>query len=251
MSHAGPLVWSSHAISHTGKVRKLNEDAYIERPEIGLWAVADGMGGHAAGDVASRTVVEALARVAPPRSLRATVDDMEDQLLAANARLRELAHGYDDDRTIGSTVVSLLVYRQLGIVMWAGDSRAYLQRQGALTQLTRDHSEVGELVRRGVILAEDAEAHPSANVITRAIGAGDELFVDIDAEGLQPGDTLLLCSDGLYRHLTDAEICEHLARQDPETICRQLIALTLERGAQDNVTVLVVSLQAPAEGHDG
>jgi len=243
MSPSGPLVWSSHAISHTGKVRKLNEDAYIERPDIGLWAVADGMGGHAAGDVASQTVVEALARVGPPQTLRTAVDDVEDQLLAANARLRELARGYDDDRTIGSTVVSLLAYGQHCIVMWVGDSRAYLHRQGVLSQLTRDHSQVGELVRQGVILEEDAEAHPSANVITRAIGAADELFMDIDAEGVQPSDTLLLCSDGLYRHVTDAEIGEHLAQQDPETICQQLVALTLERGAQDNVTLLVMRVQ--------
>lgn len=249
MSPDASLTWSSSAVSHTGKVRQLNEDAYLERSDIGLWVVADGVGGHNAGDLASKTVVEALAQVDRPDLLGPFVDAVEDQLLYSNKQLREIASQYNDDRTIGSTVIVLLAYHQHCIIMWVGDSRAYLYRNGILKQLSRDHSQVEELVKNGIVSPEDAQSHPSANVITKAIGASDDLYVDIDAEGVQPGDTFLLCSDGLYRHITHSELSTYLAMDDIHDCCRQLLALTLERGALDNLTIIVVRAHN-AQGFD-
>lgn len=249
MNPDGSLLWSSNAVSHAGKVRQLNEDAYLERTDIGLWVVADGVGGHNAGDLASKTVVEALAQVDRPDLLASFVDAVEDQLLYANKQLREITNQYDDDRTIGSTVVVLLAYRQHCIIMWVGDSRAYLCRNGILKQLSRDHSQVEELVKKGIILPEDAQSHPSANVIIRAVGASDDLYVDIDAEGVEPGDTFLLCSDGLYRHITHSELSTYLAMDDIHDSCRQLLSLTLERGALDNLTIVVIRVHK-AKGLD-
>ena len=243
MSQDGFLMWTSSAISHTGNVRPLNEDAYLEKGDIGLWAVADGMGGHNAGDLASTTVIAALAQVNQPDHLSSFVNEVEDQLLKTNTQLREIANQYNDNRTIGSTIVTLLAYHQHCIIMWAGDSRAYLCRDGVLSRISRDHSQVEELVRQGIILPEDAETHPSANVITRAVGGSDNLYVDIDAEGVQAGDTFLLCSDGLYRHISDKELNTFLVKENLDDICQQLLSLTLERGAKDNVTIIVIRAQ--------
>ncbi len=240
MSRRDSFTWTSYTITHVGLVRKSNEDSHIDRDDIGLWAVADGMGGHEAGALSSKTVVEALAQLEKPALLSTFVDEVEDKLISVNTQLRTLAHQHHNDRTIGSTLVALLGWEQHCIVIWAGDSRAYLCRNGTLQQLTRDHSEVEELVRHGIILREQAESHPSGNVITRAIGAFDNLYLDIDAEGIQSGDTFLLCSDGLTRHISDEEIRAFLVKEDIHEIGDELLELTLERGAKDNVTVTVI-----------
>lgn len=234
------LIWSSCSVSHAGKVRQYNEDSYIVRDDIGLWAIADGMGGHEAGDIASKAIVDHLAKVKKSDLLSSFVDEVEDQLIAVNDYLIKLAHDQHNDRTIGSTVVVLLAFLQHCIIMWAGDSRAYLCRNGAIEQLSRDHSEVEEMVKKGIISREQAESHPSGNIITRAIGASNELHIDIDATGVQAGDTFLLCSDGLYRHISDQEIYQHLTMDNIEDACNQLLSLTLDRGAKDNVTIIVV-----------
>ena len=134
-------------------------------------------------------------------------------------------------------------------LLWAGDSRAYRARNGSLTQLTRDHSQVEELVERGVILREEAESHPAANVITRAVGATDQLYIDVDIDKAEPGDTFLLCSDGLYKHLNEEEIAELLRNDNLSEACQSLIDLTLERGATDNVTLVVIKAEL-AENSD-
>ena len=129
-------------------------------------------------------------------------------------------------------------------LLWAGDSRAYRARKGSIMQLTRDHSQVEELVERGVILREEAESHPASNVITRAVGATDQLYVDVDIDKVEPGDTFLLCSDGLYKHLSEDEISELLRKEEIAEICQSLIDLTLERGATDNVTLVVIRAES-------
>ncbi len=235
------LQWRSSARSDVGCVRKINEDAYLDSGHIGLWAVADGMGGHAAGDLASSSIVAALADIPPPDSLSQLVDAVEDQLLTVNRQLRETA-ARRDGRMIGSTVVALLIWRRHCACLWAGDSRIYRLRAGKLEQLTSDHSQVEEMIERGELLREDAASHPAANVITRAIGADDELCVDVVLYDVEPGDRFLLCSDGLYKEIADEEFAIHLATRDAEQAGRDLLSLALERGARDNVTIIVVQV---------
>lgn len=241
----GELFRMSAARSHLGTVRKINEDSCLELPEQGLWVVADGMGGHKAGDYASQLIVETLSEVGGHRSLGEFVGDVERRLLAVNERLIDEIGGPDADEMIGSTVVALLAYHRLLAFVWAGDSRAYRLRGGVLRQLTRDHSEVEELIARGELAREEAEEHPSANVITRAVGAlNAHDTLEVGMSDLRPGDRYLLCSDGLYRVVQDEEIAEHLARFDPDEMCTRLIDLSLARRCTDNVTVVCVEFGA-------
>jgi len=237
MSESRPLRWTSRAISHVGAVRKNNEDSYLHRPEIGLWAVADGMGGHSAGDVASQTVVECLGQVNANGSLSSMVDATEDRLLEANRRLLALAVD-QHQRTIGSTAVALLARGGYVACLWAGDSRAYRIRGKRVERMTQDHAMVEDLVSSGLMSRDEASSHPQANRITRAIGAMPGLFVDVEMFAVEPGDIYLLCSDGLYKELTDAEIVKTL--NGDEQAVNSLINLALERRARDNVTVIAV-----------
>jgi len=234
--------FETHALSHPGKVRKVNEDACISRDNIGLWAVADGMGGHSAGDVASHNVVTALNQVSPATSLRDFVDDVETQLLKSNAELINISVDELNHRTIGSTVSTLLIYENFCAFMWVGDSRIYRARDGKLKQLGRDHSQVEELIQQGLLERDQAESHPDANIITRAIGADENLYIDINVDNVMTGDVFLLCSDGLSKHLRFDEIEHLLSQGSAMEICTQLINLTLDRGATDNVTVSVVKV---------
>lgn len=227
------------AASHVGKVRKLNEDSWLSRPEIGLWVVADGMGGHGGGDVASRAVVVALGEIAVPASGAAFLDEFEHRVGWVNAHLRELAKERSR-AVIGTTLVALLIFDSHFACVWCGDSRAYRLRAGVLTQISRDHSEVQDLVDRGVLDRQEAKTWPRRNVVTRAIGTADEAELEIVDGPAALGDRFLLCSDGLTAHLDDTEIAAFLASEDPRKACDGMIALTLERGATDNVSVVVV-----------
>ncbi len=239
------LLWTSAAHSHVGKVRKINEDACLERPHLGaggLWAVADGMGGHAAGDVASHAVIEALRRVVVPNSEAGLIASVEEALEQVNQALREQAIRQYQRRTIGSTIVVLLTYGEQGACLWAGDSRIYRLRGGQLQQLTRDHSHVQELVDRGLIEPAEARHHPMANVITRAVGSQADLLLDRNSFELLPGDVFLLCSDGLSKLVDDTEIARLLAASNSRNAVQGLIQTALERGADDNVTTVVVTI---------
>jgi protein phosphatase len=226
-------------------VRKLNEDSCLELSARGIWAVADGMGGHAAGDFASRSVVEALAGLPDLNSLGEAVSAVHEQLQAVNARLAKEARKRRE-KVIGSTVVVLLSYGTHAVITWAGDSRVYRYRQGALEQLTRDHSQVEELVAQGLITRQQAQRYPGSNVITRAVGVMDPLELDSEMLEVEEGDVYLLCSDGLYNEVSDSEIREALSVGDCRYACKLLIERALARGARDNVTVVVV--QALDEG---
>jgi serine/threonine protein phosphatase PrpC len=239
------LQWTSSARTNVGCVRKINEDACLDSGKIGLWVVADGMGGHAAGDLASSSIVAALADIEAPDSLSQLVDAVEDRLFAVNRQLREEA-ARREGQMIGSTVVALLAWRRHCVCLWAGDSRIYRLRAGRLEQLTRDHSQVEEMIDQGELLREDAASHPAANVITRAVGADDELFVDVALFDLEPGDRFLLCSDGLYKEISDEEFAIHLATMDAAQASQDLLSLALERGARDNVTIIVMQVMEHA-----
>lgn len=240
-THRAPqFSWRSYAVSHVGKVRKLNEDACLERPDAGLWAIADGMGGHSAGDLASQLVVNILSKIKPHAELSALVEFVEHGIIAANARLYDLATA--SDQTIGSTVVTLLCAQGHCVFMWAGDSRLYRRRDGRLRQLTTDHSQVEIYVRQGLVRREDAATHPAGNLVTRAVGATAELHLDIDAAKLAAGDRFLLCSDGLVRHVSFQEIESALGEPSPELAAERLLGMTLSRGAVDNVSICVVEV---------
>lgn len=234
--------WISAAATDVGSKRKINEDAVLERPDAGLWVVADGMGGHAAGDVASHAVVHPLSLLERPAAMADFVDAVEDTLVSVNDQLRDYAAQALGGRTVGTTVVTLLLSAQTGVCLWAGDSRLYRWRNGQLGRLSRDHSAVQEMVEAGALSPEEADHHPESNVITRAVGGSDRLFVDAAVFAPEPGDTYLLCSDGLYNEVAEDVIRRKLALP-PEEAVRQLLAEALHNGGRDNVSLVVVRLE--------
>lgn len=242
MSERDGLRFQSTAATHAGVVRRLNEDAFLDNPGIGLWVVADGVGGHAAGDYASQTLVAALSRIARPESAIDLLAAVRHQTAMVNANLRAYAENEGVDLT-ATTVAALLCFGRHYAVVWAGDSRVYLLRDGQLRQLTRDHTMVQELLEGGAISPEEALRHPHRNVVTRAVGAASEIELEMVQDRLQPGDIFLLCSDGLGKVIGDDEIADTLRLGAGEAAPDRLIALALERGSPDNVTVVLVECQ--------
>ncbi len=222
-----PPTCRSAGATDVGLVRTVNQDAYLERSEAGVWAVADGMGGHSDGEVASRMVCDALADFLPDASFEQAIGDAERRMQEVNAHLVRAASRTHNAVRSGSTVVALLTRGSRCAIIWAGDSRAYRWRDGRLEQLTRDHS-----------LAEAVGGTSTA--ITRAVGGETELTLDVFRERMIAGDRFLLCSDGLTRSLSDAEIEAWMARGDIRGAVDGLIQATLDAGAPDNVTALVI-----------
>ena len=236
------LSWISYGKTDVGKARKLNEDSMLVRPDVGMWAVADGMGGHEAGDVASQMVVSTLNEIQLGSSLEKYINDIEDALVNVNKKLIEIAHQGEKPTTCGSTVVVMLAYEKYCAFLWAGDSRLYRIRDNKIIQLTTDHSQVQLYVEQGLISKEEAESHPHANMITRAVGATEDFVLDVDMQEMEKGDRYLLCSDGLTKHISDLDFEKMLAKGDVEKKCIELIDLTLARGAKDNVTAVLVDI---------
>ena len=236
------LVGNSASRTDVGAVRSVNEDSCLEMPgpEGGLWVVADGMGGHDAGDVASQMVTNALRGVTRASNLGALIDEAEERLLAVNAQLCQLAAQTYPPRTIGTTVVALLSFHRQAACMWAGDSRVYRLRNGVMDQLTRDHTEVEELMQENQLTEEQALAFTSSNVITRAVGGEPNLQLEVKFQELSPGDRFLLCSDGLYNSVPEDELPLLLSAGDPGYVSNALVTRSLAYGARDNVTVVVV-----------
>lgn len=226
-----------------GLRRKINEDSVFVDPERGLWAVADGMGGHEAGEVASTMVTDAL-RCLP---VVADIDELTDQAVEAlrqvNRDLIELARsGERKGHTIGTTVVGLAVANGSFRCFWLGDSRAYRMRDGEIARLTRDHSVVQELVDAGMIKAEEADSHVDANLITRAVGVAENIAVEIISGDVRPGDQFVLASDGLTRVVRDDELAAELRRGPPAQSADSLLEMVLARGAPDNVSLIITKL---------
>lgn len=233
------LPFESYGVSHRGCVRELNEDNYIVEPRIGLWAVADGMGGHEAGEVASASIIRHLATIGFASSAPDLRARFEDRLGKAHAEIRKLSRMRGV--TIGSTVAALLVSDGNFACIWSGDSRAYLVRNNIIAQVSRDHTEVQELLDRGMISAAEARTWPRRNVITRAIGVSDEITVDFQQGETLPGDVFILATDGLTAHVSDTEI-EAAAAMSPQGGCEDLLSKVLARGGTDNVTIVLVRI---------
>ncbi|MFK8030758.1 MAG: PP2C family serine/threonine-protein phosphatase [Gammaproteobacteria bacterium] len=230
--------WRSAALTNPGLVRKVNEDAFLDAPEMGLWVVADGMGGHQAGDYASRLIVEQLGDVENDAEPDVFLSTVEARLQEVNTSLFEKAQA--SASTIGSTVVALLAFKRYCLCLWAGDSRVYRLRNGEVEQITRDHSQVEELIALGEIPREEADSHPMANVITRAVGGASTLNLDANLQPLRNRDRIMLCSDGLYKDIGNEEILEGLNQSDPERACKRLVELALRSGGGDNISVAVI-----------
>ena len=226
--------WQSWGLTNIGKRRKCNEDTFLSRPDIGLWAVADGMGGHKAGDVASQLLVERLKEITPSSLLSEYIEVVNDCIQKANTELCQLSRKSYDNQVVGSTVVALLCPNpQEFAVLWAGDSRLYLFRNNALQQVTRDHSVEPQ--------TEETNRVKSINIITRAVGADDTLLLDTQLNGIEKGDVFLLCSDGLDKELSMLEIESILQTQPLQECAAFLMQTALSRKARDNITVIVVT----------
>jgi serine/threonine protein phosphatase PrpC len=234
----------SCAATHAGTANRPNEDAYVNRPDLGLWAVADGAGGHEAGEVASTEVATILQSIDAGLSAAEMLVEVRSRLEAAHARLLTEASRHGAGATVATTVVVLMARDDHFACLWAGDSRAYLLRGQTLTRITRDHSLVQVLIENGTISEAEAARHPQANVITRAIGADiDLLELDKRTGQLQAGDRLLLCSDGLSKTLPEDLLVELLSGDD-ETAAERLVTAALMAKVTDNVTAVTIDFGA-------
>ena len=241
--------WQSHGVTVVGHKRSHNEDAFLDLGEIGLWVVADGMGGHQAGEVASQSLVSALADLSspPPETLEALVLSVSQAIQTVNHTLCHLAASSEDKGIIGSTVVCLMARGWDCAAVWAGDSRLYRCRRGDLQQLSRDHSL--ESIQPGSEASLDRRIEgASSNIITRAVGAETELALDQIRFQAEPGDIFMLCSDGLIKELSDPDILAELEGDSVELMTNRLVNAALAKGGRDNITVIVVA--APQEAQE-
>ncbi len=223
--------YESAAESDVGRVRSKNQDSFLERPEAGIWVVADGLGGHTDGEVASRMVCDALADMLPDSTFEATIEHARRRMSEVNEQLLRLSDRSHHAGPVATTVVALLTRGDQCAVVWAGDSRAYRLRAGKLERLTRDHS---------LVESEEPPALAPSNVVTRALGAEANVVLDVARSVAQPGDRFLLCSDGLTRTVPDGELEQVVGGQDIRAAVKELIRAALAAGGPDNVTALVV-----------
>ncbi|WP_430882846.1 Stp1/IreP family PP2C-type Ser/Thr phosphatase [Fusibacter sp. JL216-2] len=236
----------AYARTHTGKVRTNNEDCYfVSEKGPKLFVVADGMGGHNAGEVASRVAVDAVKDfISEQLSGEASKDQVEEVLLGsirhANAKVYELSRSNSDMEGMGTTLTLLLIDNDMMFFAHVGDSRAYFFKNGDLEQITDDHSLVGELVRAGTITEEQARVHPQKNILTNAVGTGLTVKIDLLQRIVESG-IILLCTDGLTTHVSEEEIIEIMSSEASlEAICNALVDSANEAGGQDNITVVAV-----------
>ncbi len=246
MTDQSQFHWTSSACTDVGAVRELNEDAFLERPDLGLWLVADGMGGHFAGDIASQMVISAMDGLEPSESLSKFVESVERRLIETNTRLRDYAER-EETHTIGSTVLALLIRGAHAVCLWAGDSRLYRYRDAKIEQISQDHALVEELVERGVLTPEQAIDHPHGNLVTRAVGAADRLFLDVEIIPIQAGDIFVLCSDGLEREFAEEEIPALVELRGTRRLSHLLLERALAYGARDNVTAITVAIDGESK----
>jgi protein phosphatase len=237
--------WESVSVSDRGLIRPNNEDAALESTENGLFAVADGMGGHAAGEVASRMAVEALrSEAGNGASSENPAELLVRAFTTANIEIRRRGRSEPDKNGMGTTLTVLRFVpgtADRGVIGHVGDSRAYRLRGGRIEQLTRDHTWVQERVDAGVLTPEQARSHPYASILTRVLGTDDVVDPDILAVDPEPGDLFLLCSDGLSGLVSDTDL-ERILREESELdrMAEELLGTAIRHGGFDNVTLVLV-----------
>ncbi|WP_281891067.1 Stp1/IreP family PP2C-type Ser/Thr phosphatase [Paenibacillus sp. YYML68] len=235
-------------LSDIGLVRTVNEDSAFVQEQVHGWSlaiVADGMGGHQAGDVASKMAVEWIPQGLLPLDPAASEEELAERLKSAvelaNAQIFEFASGRESYHGMGTTVVAVLANPSVAVIAHIGDSRAYRIREGRLEQLTQDHSLVNELLKSGQITREEADHHPRRNVLTRALGTEATIEVDVQSVYWRPGDLLLLCSDGLSGLVEQERILSTVLEESSlEHKVRRLVDEALAAGGDDNVTVVLL-----------
>lgn len=225
--------------THQGRIRPINEDRFLCRPNEGIWLVADGMGGHSHGDIASSAIVQAVDDGIQPGVHAATVHRFSAAIFDAHDRIQAISEA-NGNLIIGSTVAGLVLSEGRFSVIWTGDSRVYLMRDARILQLTRDHTEAQMLLRQGAITESQAKDWPRKNVIVHAIGVNETPHIERTEGESLPGDTFVLCTDGLTSHVTDKEIQILVTSNTAQRACVDLIRVALERGGKDNITVVVV-----------
>ncbi len=237
------LTWTSAAVTDVGTRRKINEDSMLELPRMGLWVVADGMGGHAAGDYASQKITTDFKTLEiRNRPLPDIIDDMEDRLLAINQHLLTYARERNVP-VVGSTMVALLLTERVGVCMWIGDSRLYRCHEQQISRISSDHSLVQAMVDQGTLREDEAQDHPSRNVITRAVGADLHIYPEIRVFKPAPGDGFLLCTDGLYGEVHEMDILDLIIGLNAKDAAESLLDVALHDGADDNVTLIVIKIR--------
>lgn len=229
------------AQTHIGLKRKVNEDAVLALPEHDIWLVADGMGGHDAGDFASRLIADAAATIPTGLDPAARMRALRDAIQSAHKAIRAEAAARGGG-TIGSTVAALVMSDRHFVGLWAGDSRIYRLRGGQIEMLSEDHSAVAAYVLAGKMTWDEADQHPQSNAITRAVGVGDDLEIDKIRGDTQPGDRFLICSDGLTKYATFQMLEDVLGSTPLETVGDALIQIALSGGGADNITVVVIDV---------
>jgi protein phosphatase len=251
----GPGIVTSYGATHVGKKRRSNEDAFLVDDALGLYVVADGMGGHAAGEVASQEAVEtihgmvkqglrALPRLVGPLTpdhARSACRLIEGAVQAATYMVFALSELDREKSGMGTTISALLLLGSYAVTAQVGDSRIYQIQNGGVTQITEDHTLISWQLKQGLITVEEARRSPHRNVITRAVGNRDYVEVDTGLLALAEGDRFLLCSDGLHGYLSEQEIAV-LAFLGAETAVSRLIELANERGGKDNITAILVEV---------
>jgi serine/threonine protein phosphatase Stp1 len=233
----------SCAETDPGAQRSHNEDSYVNRPDLGVWAVADGAGGHQAGEVASALIRDALDSIPDDLPGDELVAEVTVRLQGVHEILRDQAAERGPQTVIASTAAVLLACGGQYVGLWAGDSRIYLLRASKLSCLTEDHSQVQQMVNAGILLPEEAEGHPQAHIITRAVGAGPgPIMFDEIAGDIRTGDRFLICSDGISKTLSHAELANCLLSEDIEVILERLLTSALAKDADDNITAVVLEV---------
>jgi serine/threonine protein phosphatase PrpC len=234
----------SHGVTNIGHIRTKNEDSILLLPEESIWVVADGMGGHHAGDFASQTITQNMSTFKQQSALEKSISLIEENLINSNTVIRQKALELGENATVGSTVVTTYIWGKFIFVFWAGDSRLYRHRDNQLTRLTEDHSYVEELIKIGNIEAKDAEAHPASNVVLKAIGVVDDFRVDLSYFEIQNDDIYMLCSDGLYKDLDESKISNiiQVGRNNLPLLNESLLKSSLNAGGSDNTSIITIKL---------
>lgn len=234
----------SHSLTDKGLKRLHNEDAFYTSDEKGIWVVADGMGGHNAGDFASQSLMQAIHSFTPSNSIEVTAKNIEQVVQDINLNLIEKAADIANGTVIGATLAMLIVNENEGVLLWAGDSRIYRIRSGEMEQLTHDHSLVNDMIKQGTIKQEEADKHPESNKITRAVGYNKNLELDYRKLSIRADDRYIICSDGLTKELSDKDIlsiANHGSTNDTNT---ELMQQALDAGGRDNITSITIDFVA-------